>query len=72
MVAVPKPPADPPNCEKCGLPTTLLIVIQRFGDEPGYRLFHCETEGLSTFLIRCCGRVDVAFWHLAAHSGGSL
>jgi DNA-directed RNA polymerase subunit M/transcription elongation factor TFIIS len=42
VAEVPKPPADPPKCEKCGQPTTLLIVIQRLGDEPGYRLFHCE------------------------------
>jgi hypothetical protein len=37
-----RPPVDPPNCEKCGQPSTLLIVIQRLGDEPGYRIFHCE------------------------------
>ncbi len=30
------------NVEKCGQSTTLLTAIQRLGDEPGYRLFHCE------------------------------
>jgi DNA-directed RNA polymerase subunit M/transcription elongation factor TFIIS len=42
VAELPKPPADPPNCEKCGQPTALLTVIQRLGDEPGYRLFQCE------------------------------
>jgi DNA-directed RNA polymerase subunit M/transcription elongation factor TFIIS len=33
---------DPPNCEKCGRLTSLMIKIARLGDEPGYRIFHCE------------------------------
>jgi hypothetical protein len=36
---VPKPPGDPPNCEKCWQPTTLLTVIQRLGDEPQVSTF---------------------------------
>jgi hypothetical protein len=42
VAEVPKPAADPPNCEKCGQPTTLLTVIERLGEDPGYRIFQCE------------------------------
>ena len=32
----------PPNCDKCGKPTELLIAIQRLGSTPGYRIFRCD------------------------------
>jgi len=32
----------PPTCDKCGKPTELLIVIQRLGSTPGYRIFQCD------------------------------
>jgi hypothetical protein len=32
----------PPNCDKCGQPTTFVTAIQRLGSTPGYRIFQCE------------------------------
>jgi DNA-directed RNA polymerase subunit M/transcription elongation factor TFIIS len=39
----PKPSAGPAqlHCTRCGADTTLVTVLRRFGDQPGYRLFRC-------------------------------
>jgi len=58
VVEVPKPSADPPKCEKCGQSTTLLIVIQRLGDEPEYRLFHCEACNVLQWVAEKIGGGD--------------
>jgi hypothetical protein len=46
-VAVADPPEStptetPPNCDKCGQPTTFMTAIQRLGSTPGYRIFQCD------------------------------
>jgi hypothetical protein len=42
VVSVSKNLGDPPNCEKCGQPTTLLSYIPGLGSDPGYRIFDCK------------------------------
>ena len=33
------------SCEKCGSSTKLMTVLPRFGSQPQYRLFECDTCG---------------------------
>jgi DNA-directed RNA polymerase subunit M/transcription elongation factor TFIIS len=51
-VSPPPPPPRPEaaNCEKCGQPTTLMTVIQRLGDTPGYRIFECRGCNILTWV----------------------
>jgi len=52
----------PPKCEKCGQPTTLFTVIQRLGDEPGYRLFHCEACNVLQWVAEKASDADKPAW----------
>jgi DNA-directed RNA polymerase subunit M/transcription elongation factor TFIIS len=43
-------PPEPANCERCGQATTLMTVIQRLGDTPGYRIFECRDCNILTWI----------------------